>query len=129
MSYKYKKIMIIDDIEVDSYIVKVLIKSNHLAEEILEFDNGLKAIEYIETNKDIPENLPEVILLDIYMPLMDGFQFMEHFNKIESSCIKNCKVCVVSSSIDDNDILKSKLHTNVFAFVTKPISSEFLLSL
>ena len=129
MSAKYKKIMIIDDNEIDNYIVRVLLKNNNIANEILDFDSGLKAIDYLELNKNNPENLPEIILLDIYMPLMDGFQFMEQFDKIESVHVHQCKVCVVSSSIDNNDILKTKLNKNIFTFVTKPISTAFLLSL
>lgn len=129
MSAKYKKIMIIDDNEIDNYIVKMLIKNNKIAEEILEFDNGLKAISYLDSNKDTKENLPEVILLDIYMPLMDGFQFMEKFNEIESDFTRKCKICIVSSSIDHNDIFKTKLDGNVFQFVTKPITPEILKSL
>lgn len=129
MSAKYKKIMIVDDNEIDNYIVKVLLKNNNVANDILEFDNGLKAIEYLQTNKDDPENLPEIILLDIYMPLVDGFQFMEMFNDIKLDLKIKCKICIVSSSIDNNDILKTKMDQNIFAFVTKPISAAFLLSL
>lgn len=129
MAPKYKKIMLIDDNEIDNYIIKALLKNNNIAQEIVQFDNGLKAIEYLQTNKDIFENLPEIILLDIYMPIMDGFQFMDELQKIESIFIKNCKICVVSSSIDNNDIQRTMVDKNVFTYVTKPISAEFLLSL
>lgn len=129
MNAKYKKIMIIDDNEVDNYIVKVLLKNNNIADEILEFDNGIKALEYLEINKDNQNNLPEIILLDIYMPIIDGFQFMDMLKKIDSSFIDHCKICIISSSIDNNDILKSKLNNSIFTYVTKPISNEFLLSL
>ena len=129
MSAKYNKIMIVDDNEIDNYIVKVLLKNNNIASEILEFDSGIKAIEYLEINKNTPENLPEIIFLDIYMPLVDGFQFMELFNKIESKLLRNCRVCIVSSSIDNHDIVRTKRDKNIFTFVTKPITTEFLLSL
>ena len=56
MSAKYNKIMIVDDNEIDNYIVKVLLKNNNIASEILEFDSGIKAIEYLEINKNTPEN-------------------------------------------------------------------------
>ena len=129
MSFKYKKIMIIDDSEIDNYIVKVLINNNNIAQEILEFNNGLEAIEYLETNSNISENLPEVILLDIYMPVMDGFEFMKTLNEMELDFVKNCKICIVSSSIDNNDVLRTKLNKNVFNYVSKPITAEFLASL
>jgi CheY-like chemotaxis protein len=121
--------MIIDDSEIDNYIVKVLINNNNIAQEILEFNNGMEAIEYLETNSSIPENLPEVILLDIYMPMMDGFEFMKTLNEMELDFVKNCKICIVSSSIDNNDVLRTKLNKNVFNYVSKPITAEFLSSL
>lgn len=122
-------IMIIDDNEIDNYIVKMLLKNNNIADQIIEFENGSKAIDYLQANMEIAENLPEIIFLDIYMPLVDGFQFLEMFAEIESDYVKNCKICIVSSSIDNRDILRSKLDSSVFTYVTKPISTEFLLAL
>ncbi len=129
MSFKYKKIMIIDDDAIDNYLVNVLIKTNNIAETVLEFDNGEKAIEYLEVNKSIEENLPEIILLDIYMPIMNGIEFMERMDEIDMKFPQKCKICVVSGSINDNDILRTKLNANVLKYTTKPITPEFLLSL
>lgn len=124
MTYKYNKIMVIDDNEIDTYITNTLIKKNYLAKEILQYNNGLKAISYLEKYKNDEQQLPELILLDIYMPRMDGFEFLYFFSKIESEVIKKCKICIVSSSIDDNDIIKSKLDKNVCTFITKPLTIE-----
>lgn len=121
--------MIIDDDAIDNYLVNVLIKTNQIAETVLEFDNGEKAIEYLQTNRDIHDNLPELILLDIYMPRMNGIEFIEKLDELDIPCGKKCKICVVSSSINDNDILRTKLNSNVFKYTTKPITPEFLLSL
>lgn len=129
MSVKYKKIMIIDDDAIDNYLVNVLIKTNNIAETILEFDNGEKAIEYLDVNRNNQDNLPEVILLDIYMPRMNGIEFIEKLDELDIQCGKKCKICVVSSSINDNDILRTKLNAKVFKYTTKPITPEFLLSL
>lgn len=121
--------MIIDDNEIDNYIVKVLIDTNNIAEEVIEFDNGKDAIDYFIKNKDIEENMPDLILLDIYMPKMDGIQFMEIFSNLELKFEEKCKICVVSSSIDDNHILKTKLYNKVFKYTSKPITAEFLQTL
>lgn len=129
MDYKFKKMMIIDDNEIDNYIVKVLIDNNNIAEEVIEFDNGMDAIDYFIKNKDVEENMPDLILLDIYMPKMDGIQFMEIFSNLKLKFEEKCKICVVSSSIDDNHILKTKLYNKVFKYTSKPITAEFLLNL
>lgn len=129
MEPKYNKIMIIDDNYVDNYIASALIKNNNLTKDLLEFDNGVKAIEYLEKNKDNHQELPDLILLDIYMPLMDGFEFLNLFEKIDSKLTKNCKICIVSSSIDDNDIFKAKLDKKTYNFISKPLTVDLLYSL
>lgn len=123
---KYSKILIIDDNYIDNYITSAIIKKNNLANDLVEFDNGLKAIEYLEQNKDNDEELPDLILLDLYMPLMDGFEFLNLFEKIDFTSTKKCKICIVSSSIDDNDIIKAKLDKNIYTFISKPLTAELL---
>lgn len=123
---KYNKVLIIDDNYIDNYITSAIIKKNNLANDLLEFDNGLKAIEYLEQNKDNDEDLPDLILLDLYMPLMDGFEFLNLFKKIDFTSTKKCKICIVSSSIDDNDIIKAKLDKNIYTFISKPLTAELL---
>jgi CheY-like chemotaxis protein len=129
MKFKYNKIMILDDDEIDNYLVKVLIKNNNIAEQILEFNNGVDAIKYLEDNRDQEENLPEVILLDLYMPMMDGMEFMKAFDSLKLNFPVKCKICVVSGSVDDNDILKTKSTNNIYSYTTKPITVDFLMSL
>lgn len=129
MNCKYKNIMILDDDEIDNYLVKVLIKNNKIAENILEFNSGLEAIEYLAAHKDTKANLPEVILLDIHMPKMNGIEFMEAFDALKLNFDKKCKICVVSSSVNDSDILKTKRNNNIFSYVTKPITADFLFTL
>ncbi len=129
MEPKYNKIMIIDDNDIDNYITSTLIKKNNFTNDLLEFDSGLKAIEYLEKNKNNDQELPDLILLDIYMPLMDGFEFLHFFEKIDPAITKKCKICIVSSSIDDNDIVKARLDKNIYTFITKPLTAELLYSL
>jgi CheY-like chemotaxis protein len=129
MEPKYNKIMIIDDNDIDNYITSTLIKNNNFTNDLLEFDSGLKAIEYLEKNKNNDQELPDLILLDIYMPLMDGFEFLHFFEKIDPAITKKCRICIVSSSIDDNDIVKARLDKNIYTFISKPLTAELLYSL
>lgn len=128
MSYKYKRIMIIDDDEIDNYLTKSLISNNNYAEEVLEFNNGSDAFDYLEKHKDNESKLPELILLDLHMPRMDGIEFLDKLNTISNNLLEGI-VCVVSGSIDDNAILKSKLNSYVSFYTKKPITVEFLDSI
>lgn len=126
MSFRFKKVMIIEDNDLDRYVLEVLIKNNNIAEEVLEFESGFKALNYIETHKNNQDNLPDIIFLDIYMPLMDGYQFMDLIDKTDIDFGHKCKIYMVSSSIDHNDILKSKQYENIVNYVSKPVTVEFL---
>lgn len=120
--------MIIDDDEIDNYLTKTLINNNNYAKEILEFSNGADAFDYLEKNKENKSKLPELILLDLHMPKMDGIEFLDKLSTISNNFLEGI-VCVVSSSVDDNAILKSKLNNYVSLYTKKPITVEFLNSL
>lgn len=129
MQYKFKKLMIIDDDEIDNYLTKTLINNNNIAAEVLEFYNGYDAYEYLYNHKDDKDKIPDLILLDIYMPKMDGIELLVKLSSIESKAFESCKICVVSSTVDDDAILQSKLNNRVKYYTKKPITLEFLNSI
>ena len=129
MTTKYNKVMVIDDNEFDCYITAKLISNTNLAADVLEFNSAELALQYLVENQNEPSMLPELIFLDIYMPLMDGFDFINMFRLLPENVISHCEVCIVSTTVDDFHIHKAKIDESIRLFTSKPITVEFLESL
>ncbi|MBE0392437.1 response regulator [Flavobacterium sp. PL002] len=126
---KFKRVMLIDDDTIDLYIASRIITNNNFAEKIDKYTSAIKALLFLQENQDNYALLPEVIFVDIYMPLMTGFEFMVEYDKLSSDFKKLCKVYIISSSIDENDIKRANEDCNVIAFQVKTITKEFLNSI
>ncbi|MBK5277531.1 MAG: response regulator, partial [Bacteroidia bacterium] len=95
-----------------------------LADAIHQFASGDAALRYITANCDIPTNLPDIILLDINMPVTDGWMFLDSYRKIKTTLSKDIVIYVVTSSIDQRDIEHSKQYHEVKGFISKPLEME-----
>ena len=126
---KFEKVMIIDDNNIDLYITKRLIIKNNFGKNVLEYTAATEALKYLQDNQDNIPMLPLIIFIDIYMPEMSGFEFLEAYDKLPATLKKYCKVFIISSTIDENDIERSRLDKNLTAFQVKPITKEFLNSI
>lgn len=120
----FERIMIIDDDDVDAYVFSKLIGKNNFAKKILKYNSAEKALSYIVKNKENKLLMPQIIFLDIYMPNMDGFEFLENFKRVFKNTIQNCKIIIVSSSIDDSDISRAKLDKSITLFAVKPVTKK-----
>lgn len=120
---KNKKIVFIDDdVQLVGQYVETL-KRKSLANRFLHFINGAEGIKFLK-NAD-KEVLPDYILLDLYMPEMDGFEFLEKFDKMKSIRDK-VEIFVCSSSKNKEDREEVMSYPFVSAFLEKPLSGEFL---
>ncbi len=124
-NFSFENVMIIDDTQVDRYIAKYVMNKHNFSRNILEFDMAEKALEYLRTNEDNPHKLPQVILLDIRMPEIDGFGFLDIFSTMPSlkSC---CCIIMISSSLSDHDHQRAAEHDVVKNFLNKPLTKERL---
>lgn len=118
--------MIVDDDDIFVFLTKKAIHKTTYFNEIIVFNNGLDSIEYIKENATNPDLLPEVILLDLSMPIMDGWQFLEEYAGLKSQIEKTIVIYVVTSSISPEDLKKAKSIEEVSDFIVKPITSEKL---
>lgn len=123
------KVCIIDDDEIYQYTMSLNLKSLDSIGEIIVFNDGLEANNFLLDNLNNQEKLPDIIFLDINMPVMDGFQFMEEYEKIKSKLTKNIIIYMISSSVDPVDIEKATQINDISEYLTKPIRQQQLIDI
>jgi CheY-like chemotaxis protein len=119
---KINNAWIIDDDKILSYVLQRMMGSADFCQNIEIFQNGKEAINQLFSIKKTPEALPDIILLDLNMPVMDGWQFLDEFEKIPLD--KKITLYIVSSSIDIQDHTKAKKYKTVSDFLIKPIGKK-----
>jgi CheY-like chemotaxis protein len=119
---RIQKLCVIDDDLIYQFAVKLNIQQLQLAETVLTFSNGDLAKTWITENHTNPNALPDVILLDINMPIMDGWDFLEWFTGFKSRMARSIPIFMVSSSIDWRDIERAKSYPDVLDYISKPIT-------
>jgi CheY-like chemotaxis protein len=122
-------ICLIDDDRIYQFTAKKIIESTGFTQGLLSFYNGVEAIEYFNNYANDLSKLPDIIFLDINMPIKDGWQFLEEFKQIVHTIGKHITIFMVSSSVDDYDIKKSKEYEVVTDYIIKPISKERFIQL
>ena len=124
---KYQNVLIIDDNPVDVKIHEALIGVVKFAKHSVAYNSAKEAIAYLE-NADL-EKAPDVILLDIIMPEMDGFQFLEAFAQLSPDLHKKCKVVLLSTSDSFKDLNRANKSPFVRKFINKPLTHDVLVAL
>jgi CheY-like chemotaxis protein len=117
-----QSLCVIDDDMIYQFAVKLNLKQLQLADSVLCFSNGELAKLYMIENAQKPDALPDVILLDINMPIMDGWDFLEWFKEFKENLVKAIPIFMVSSSIDWRDIEKAKSYKEVIDYMSKPLT-------
>lgn len=115
---------IIDDDPIYVFAAKRMMELSDFCQSFMLFNNGKKALDGLVPMIDGREAIPELILLDINMPVMDGWQFLDEFIKIKTD--QKITLYIVSSSIDTEDYKKAKTYEVVSDFIVKPITIKVL---
>lgn len=123
------KILCVDDDPITLMLYKMVVSKAEFATQVDTAQNGEEAIAYFDELLKNSEEFPKLIFLDLNMPIMGGWEFLDIFSKEKYVTFKDSKVIVLSSTIDPQDIEKSKSYPMVIDFQSKPISKEMLADL
>jgi CheY-like chemotaxis protein len=125
MYTRFKNILLIDDDEINNTINRMIIKWADFAEQTVICTSGREALNYVKKNCLEQGDCPQIVFLDINMPAMNGFQFLEELNKTSSQFMKKVPVVMLSSSKNEKDVEMANNY-NVAGFVNKPLTPEKL---
>lgn len=122
-----ERILLIEDSAVDVFIHRKVIEQMNESAQIQVCGTAMEALAYLQ-NCEL-ENLPDIIFLDIRMPDLDGFDFLERLDQLPSDLTSKLKIIMLSSSIDDKDLKRARTNNYVLAFVPKPLTRLKLVEL
>lgn len=120
-------LLVIDDDDINIFIIKKIVEKTGYDAKMVAKTNGQLAIDYL---KDLQQNelsLPDLILIDINMPVLNGWEFLEVYEKL--GILQDSDMYMLSSSVYENDIEKAKTYKTVKGFISKPLSIERLVEL
>tara|TARA_R110002167_G_scaffold128570_14_gene310950 strand:+ start:854 stop:1270 length:417 start_codon:yes stop_codon:yes gene_type:complete len=122
-------ICIVDDDDIYRFTLTKTLELLQLSDKIIVFSDGEEAFDFMLDNLKKTNELPDIIFLDIDMPIMDGFQFMEEYVKIKPKVGKKITIYMVSSSVDPVDIDRAKKISEISDYIIKPIRAGTLRSI
>ncbi|MEZ4883532.1 MAG: response regulator [Chitinophagales bacterium] len=113
-------VLLIEDNEITNFYNKHLFIKNGFVEDVKIATNGKKALEYLYS----AENKPDLILLDLNMPVMNGFEFLDEYEKMDSEVREGIVICVLTTSLHEEDLEKAKKYEVISQYCKKPLSAD-----
>jgi CheY-like chemotaxis protein len=121
--------IVIDDSELDCFIARKIIEHTDESLTVQTFQSAQQALSAISDGSAANNSVITIVLLDLQMPLMNGFQFVEEFEKLPAGIQKKYKVVLLSSTRNTNDIFRILTYNTVSSLLEKPLTKEKLFTL
>lgn len=120
------KVFIIDDDSIHQRIAQIMIEKHNLFDSCKSFTEAQQALDFLKDNRNDPDALPDVILLDLNMPAVDGWDFLNVFEELKKDLKKTIRIYIVTSSVDEKDRVRSQSYSTVCGFISKPLSPDII---
>jgi len=119
-----RKLVFIDDDPIDHFLMKHILRGKNYFDTTTYTIYGSLVLDYIEEHKSDPEKLPDMIFVDLNMPLFSGWDFLKRMEQMQNEISKDIPVFVISSSLRPDDMATSSKYSFVHDFISKPVNSE-----
>jgi CheY-like chemotaxis protein len=126
ITFKYKSVLLVDDSYIDNLINRKILDNGNFAESITVIESPNDAYNYIKDLYLEGKELPQIIFLDLRMPVMNGFEFLKALTDLPGLGPDKIKIYVLTSSLDPKDIRRVKENNLVSRFIGKPLTSQIL---
>ena len=119
-----KKILLIDDEEISIYLNRMIVKNTGVFEQIDTYSSGADALDLLRNLEKDSIPAPEMILLDMHMPEMNGFQFLDKYGELSDAFRKRTKIIMLTASIKPEEVQRAMAHKALADLCNKPLSKD-----
>jgi len=124
---KFKSVLLIDDDPTINFVHKLFLTEWGITDQIYTAGNGQEALDFLEYNPDFGQDSPTMILLDINMPVMNGFEFLEAYEHLDESKKASVLMAMLTTSLHEKDRERAAQFMNLDNYMSKPLEKEQLM--
>ncbi|SDM51785.1 response regulator [Kriegella aquimaris] len=124
MAPKLNSILLVDDDPATNFVHRFVIKKTKLTEKVTVVENGKEALDYLQSNDNEPK--PNIIFLDINMPIMNGWQFLEEYERLNANTQGDIVLIMLTTSLNPDDLSKANTFTTINGYRNKPLTTKMI---